>query len=157
LEAAGLCARRFYLKSNDMSKTKKKFLEHCQFPDLAKAVINQIGLPWDELSSRPSDFFNASYGVSGFIYYSDTHEFTKKNRKNIVAMLEEQADQMGEDVVAMVNGFGVFRPDGMDNDDKKDLYRLLGGGLPAQGPITNVMAWYALEETMHQLDYFMNE
>lgn len=140
-----------------MSKTRSQFLKHCSFPELSRAVLNQIGLTWEEISSRPSDFQNANAGVSGFISYHETHEFTKKHRKTIVEMLEEQADEFGQDVVEMVNGFGVFRPDGMNKDDKKDLYRLLGGGLPDQGTITNVMAWYALEETMHQVENFMNE
>ena len=30
--------------------------------------------------------------------------------------------------------------------DKKDLYKFLSGGKPEQGTITNVMAWFALEE-----------
>lgn len=85
-------------------------------------------------------------GFNGFIYYSETHAFALKYRKQIVEMLESLADDLGEDVVSMVSGFGVFRHLPMDNDDKKDLYKYLGGGKPEQGTITNVMAWFAAEE-----------
>jgi len=67
-------------------------------------------------------------------------------------MLEDMADQLGEDVVAMVAGFGVFRGSPMDADDKKDLYRYLGGGKVDQGAITNVMAWFAAEEVCRMFE-----
>jgi hypothetical protein len=85
-------------------------------------------------------------GFSGFIYYSETHAFAMKYRKPITEMLEEMASDLGEDVVSMVSGFGVFRNSPMDADDRKDLYKYLGGGRPEQGTITNVMAWFAAEE-----------
>lgn len=49
-------------------------------------------------------------------------------RKLIVRLLEEQADKLGEEVVSMVSNFGVFRNSTMDNEDRKELYRYLGGG-----------------------------
>lgn len=141
-----------------MKKSKKGFLEQFQHSELAKKVFDQIGLPWKELSSRPSDFRDASGGVTGFIYYSDTHEFTMKNRKLIQAALQETADEIGEEVVALVNSFGVFRDNkGMDNDERQQLYKFLGGGKPEQGSVTNVLAWFALEETINRLDDYMNE
>ena len=60
--------------------------------------------------------------------------------------MEETANQLSEDVVGMVSNFGVFRNSPMDADDRKDLYKYLGGGRPQQGAITNVMAWFAAEE-----------
>ena len=67
-------------------------------------------------------------------------------------MLEEMADQLGEDVVSMVGGFGVFKKSPMDKEDKKDLYRYLAGVNPDQGAITNVMAWFAAEEVCRMFD-----
>lgn len=85
-------------------------------------------------------------GFNGFIYYSETHKFAIDNRKLIVELLEESADQLGEEVVEMVSHFGIFRNNPMDKDDRKDLYCYLGGGKVNQGAITNVMAWFAAEE-----------
>jgi hypothetical protein len=34
----------------------------------------------------------------------------------------------------------------MDTDDKKDLYKYLGGGKVSQGTITNILCWFAVEE-----------
>ena len=87
---------------------------------------------------------NAGYG--GFIYCSETHTFTIRYRKYIIMLLEDTAEQMGQNIEEMVAGFGVFRKSNMDLQDRRDLYKLLGGGKPSQGTITNVMAWFALEE-----------
>lgn len=91
-------------------------------------------------------------GFNGFIYYSDTHAFAMRYRKIIVKMLEEIAESLGEDVVAMVGSFGVFRNSKMDNDDKKDLYKYLGGAKCEQSTITNLMAWFAAEEVCRMFD-----
>ena len=88
----------------------------------------------------------AGAGYSGFIYYSETHAFTIRYRKYIIMLLEDTAEQMGQSIEEMVAGFGVFRKSKMDLQDRRDLYKLLGGGKPSQGTITNVMAWFALEE-----------
>ena len=75
-----------------------------------------------------------------------------RNRKQIIELLEQQAEELGEEVVEMVSNFGVFRNSKMDNEDRKDLYKYLGGGRPEQGTITNVMAWYAAEEVARMFD-----
>lgn len=70
----------------------------------------------------------------------------------IVKHLEEQAEQLGEEVVIMVSNFGVFRHNPMDNNDRKDLYKYLSGGKCEQSAITNLMAWYAAEEVCRMFD-----
>ena len=124
-------------------KTKKQVIaEMPEYKNLINAVISRIGM------ESVDDVINhgAYCGFSGFIYYSDTHKFAITYRKQIIQLLEESADSLGEDVVNMVKSFGVFRNNPMDSEDKKDLYKYLGGGRPEQGAITNVMAWFALEE-----------
>ena len=125
--------------------TKNEFLKNA--PSIAEAVIDQFG-GWEQFKESAPDVSNYGIdgGFSGFIYYSETHDFTLKNRAAIVELLEETADSLGVDVVAMVSNFGIFRSSAMDNDDKKDLYKILGGGKPSQGAITNVLAWFAAEE-----------
>jgi len=67
-------------------------------------------------------------------------------------MLENQAEEFGEDVVSMVAGFGIFRQNKMDSEDKKDLYRFLGGGKCKETTIPNLMAWYAAEEVARMFE-----
>ena len=117
-------------------------------PDYAKLINAVVTNASFEDIQQVDDVCNygAGGGVSGFIYYSETHSFTIKHRKQIAALLEEEAEDLGEDVVQMVSNFGYFRRNGgIDAEDKKDLYKLLGGGKPEQGSITNILAWYALE------------
>jgi|SRR6478609_5164603 len=132
-----------------MISTKKEVLKNNpDYKTLINAVITRIGIHSIE------DVINHGIngGFSGFIYYSDTHAFAMRYRKLIVKLLEEQASYMGEDVVKMVSGFGVFRNQPMDNEDKKELYKYLGGGRCQQSAITNVMAWFAAEEVCRMFD-----
>jgi len=126
---------------------------------LIRAVVKQFG-GWESfISSAGDDVVNHGIdgGFGGFIYYSETHDFAIRNRSTIVELLEEQADSLGEDVVSMVAAFGVFRHSPMDADDKRDLYKYLGGGRPSQGAITNAMAWFAAEEVCRAYSDFVYE
>ena len=131
-----------------MKTIKSVVSERPEYKRLINAVVSRIG------KERIMDVVNygADAGFSGFIYYSETHAFAMRYRKDIVRLLEEEAEMMGEEVVEMVSNFGVFRRSEMDADDRKDLYKYLGGGRPEQGAITNVMAWFALEEVCRMFD-----
>ena len=65
------------LKLN-VSELKSQFLSDCQHPELSKIVLNQIDDD-ETVFEYPNDFRDASAGVSGFIYYTDTVKFAKKN------------------------------------------------------------------------------
>ena len=130
-------------------KTKKAVLkENQEYKTLINAVVSNIGMD----SVKDVNSHGIDGGFSGFVYYTETHAFALKHQKTIVSMLEEMADQLGEDVVSMVGGFGVFKKSPMDKEDKKDLYRYLAGVNPDQGAITNVMAWFAAEEVCRMFD-----
>lgn len=124
-------------------KTKKQVLqENPNKKTLINAVISRVGME----SVKDINNHGINGGFNGFIYYTETHAFAMRHRKAIVEWLEEMADSLGEDVVSMVSHFGVFRNSDMDNEDKKELYRYLGGSRCEQSTITNVMAWFAAEE-----------
>ena len=130
-------------------KTKKQVLQ--ENPDkktLINAVISRVGM------DSVKDIVNHGIdgGFNGFIYYAETHSFAIRHREAIVEWLEETAESFGESVPDMVSGFGVFRSSPMDADDKKDLYKYLGGGKCEQSAITNVMAWFAAEEVCRLFD-----
>jgi hypothetical protein len=123
-------------------KTKKQVIaDNEEFKTLINGVITKIGM--DSIEYVNSHGMSAGFG--GLIYYCDTHQFAIKNRKSIIALLERDASDFGKEVVEMVAGFGQFRQNKMDNDDRKDLYKFLGGGKCEQSTITNLMAWYAAE------------
>lgn len=132
-----------------MKSTKTVTTERPEYKTLINAVVRELGE-----RSYILDVVNhgADAGYPGFTYYKDTHAFAMRYRKLIVKMLEEQADEFGTDVVSMVAGFGVFRNSPMDNEDKRELYKYLGGGRNEQSTITNIMAWYALEEVCRMFE-----
>ena len=119
---------------------------------LEKAVLKQIGVSKKEFVNNVSNYRDASAGISGFIYYSDTHEFTMRNQTAIIELLEEMASEFGQEVGEMVAGFGVFGGQ-MEYEDKKDLYSFLSWSKSVeQGEVTNVLAWLCVEHLAFLLD-----
>ena len=122
---------------------------------LEKAILTQIGVTKKEFSANVSDYQNAQNGILGFTYYSDTHKFALKNQSLINELLEDIADGMGQDVFSMVSDFGVFRC-GIDKDEKKDIYKFLGGNRNEKSydtnSVLNVLAWFCVEHLAFELD-----
>jgi hypothetical protein len=118
-----------------------------------KTLINGVITGLHGMESIPDvNRSGADAGFGNFIYYSDTHKFAMRYRKLINRLLQDQADQLGEEVVKMVSGFGVFRRSPMDNEDRAELYKYIGGGKCEQSTITNLMAWFALEEVCRMFE-----
>lgn len=124
---------------------------------LIRATVKQFGGMDNDTQQMMEDILSHGIdgGFHGFIYYSDTVKFAQKNQKAIVALLEEQAEQLGENAVKMVKNFNSFnqyiaglRCNTMDKEDEKDLYLFLAGqaGRCKGHTVTNVLAWYAAEE-----------
>lgn len=134
-------------------KSKAQVLrERPEYKTLINGVLSKID---PETEIEMVNNHGADVGIGSFIYYTDTHKFAMRYRKLIVKLLEESADSMGIDVVEMVKGFGVFSSragSAMDNEDKKELYKYLGGGRNEQSTVTNVMAWFALEEVCRMFE-----
>ncbi len=78
-----------------MRITKAKFLENSSHPELTKAVLDQLDVPWSELCANISDYRDASAGVPNFIYYEETVEFAKKNLVLIMNALNELENDIG--------------------------------------------------------------
>jgi hypothetical protein len=123
-------------------KTKAQVIkENTELKSIINAVISNVSLD----SVEDINNHGIDGGYSGFIYCSDTHQFAMKHRKTIVSMLENDANEFGQEITEMVAGFGVFRNSAMDHEDKRELYKYIGGGKCEQSTITNLMAWYAAE------------
>lgn len=131
-------------------KASKYFKETSLNKELVEAVFDQLGMDFDDLCGNVNDYIDASVGVNGFIYYSETHSFAVENRDLIIDLLDEQAEEFGYSVEEIVKGFGVFKGS-LDSDDKKDLKNYLRGEEVEQGAVTNVLAWFALETVMYDL------
>lgn len=129
---------------------KEACKQNAAHAELIRAVVQQLGGMNNDTRQMMEDILRHGIdgGFHGFIYYSDTCKFAQKNQQHIAVLLEESAEQLGEDVVSMVANFGVFRNSPMDNDDREDLYLFLAGqcGRCNGTTIPNVMAWFSCEE-----------
>ena len=104
-------------------KTKKDFLSNNNNPELAKKVFNQLGTTWKELCENINDYRDAGNGISGFIYYSETISFTKRNIHLILKALNDFENECGN----------LKKP----IDDHDTYY--------------NWLAWFALENTINDV------
>jgi hypothetical protein len=92
----------------------------------------------------------ADGGFPGFTYYSDTLTFFRRNREDIVKNLELMAEELGEDIISMVQGFGVFRYG--TPPTPAEVGKALWGTGKLKDDLTslyNVFAWFCLEEISH--------
>jgi hypothetical protein len=127
--------------------TQKKLIDNCSLPaSLVLAVVRQSG-GWEDFTEMALDVANhgAAGGFHGWIYYTETMAFTRRNKAAILEALKEMASDLGEGVLEMVAGFGVFRNDKPSVDEvARAIYQ--GKGEIAD-QVLNVLAWFALEET----------
>lgn len=111
-------------------RTKSDFLAKCRHPELAEAVLKQMGVDWKDLIQYPQDYRDAGAGVSGFIYYSETVPFAKKHLVQIMDALNEFENETGS-------------PLKKPTDDDTQFY--------------NWLAWFALENTIQELIDYLEE
>jgi len=110
---------------------------------LKRAVMRQFGDSESFYESVP-DIANhgASGGVSGFIYYSDTVNFTKRNKDKIMQSLTEFSDDLGESIVSMLSHWQCLK--GLSQHEiMEGLYNPKADNKTI---VYNALAWYALEE-----------
>lgn len=126
--------------------TIKDMIDRSNIPEkLIRAVIRQSG-GFESFAEMAPDISNHGIdgGFHGWVWYTETVKFWKANRKLILEMAEEQAQEFGMGMLEMIQGFGVFRHDPISVDDlARALYQ--GKGDDAQ-VVGNVMAWYPAEE-----------
>lgn len=127
-------------------KTLKQFIEvagHIE-PSLIRAVVKQIG-GWGSFTESAKDVTNhgAAVGFSGFIYYTDTVAFTKRNKKAIIEFAGQQAREFGNDgVISFIASFNCMN--GTSQEEVADgLYNPKSDD---QTQVFNALAWYMLEE-----------
>lgn len=100
---------------------------------LIRAVINQLHCDDGELESTLEDIRNHGIdgGFHGFIYYTDTVQFFKHNRALIVELVNDMANELGENAADMVAGFGCLAGRDMRGKTERDKRALLNDYLPS--------------------------
>lgn len=142
--------------------------------DLDRAVIAQLGGTCedtaqgcaidDDTAETLADVCRCSCGAAGgfngFIYYSETREFTAANRKAILTRLREQiAEGLFEgarSAVGAVTMFSCFKDDD-PAEIEEEAARVLFGPVAliragSFDTVANALAWGALEDLAFRLD-----
>lgn len=125
-------------------KTIKQFAEKSNISEsLIRAVIRQSG-GWEYFKERALDIarYGAGGGHSGFIWYSETVAFFDRNKKEILELAIDQAEDFGMDILTMIAGFNCLKGY-TTNDIAAAIY---GRSNPESQTVKNALAWFALEE-----------
>jgi len=111
---------------------------------LIRSVVRQCA-PWEEFKEIAQDVAShgADAGFGNFIYYSDTVAFTKRNRKYIIELLQDQCSEFGIDnIYQFIASFNCLHGNYSSEEIAESFYR----DNDARTQVYNALAWYALEE-----------
>jgi len=116
-----------------------------QFPEIARAVVAQIGGEevflncWQDITNH-----GISSGFGGFTYYSETNRFAKYHLRLLREMAKSQSEDFGLGMLEMIQGFNCLGNDYSIDEIGETLF-----GANDNEQILNALAWYAAEETCH--------
>jgi len=119
----------------------------------SKQTFNELSTQFENCAEHGADI-----GIPGFIYYSETIPFFIANSQDIVNHMEQTAEEMGTDIISMVQNFGVFR--NSDKPTTSKVGRALWDSRRKWDDLTslyNVFAWYALEEVSRTWYRYLEE
>ena len=116
---------------------------------LINAVAKQMG-GMANLKDHVSDICNygAAGGFNGFVYYTDTVAFTKRNHSLIMELLNNYADDMGTNALELLSGFNCFK----DMKEHEIFDGLMNPKSEDRTTIYNGLAWFALEEVARYIE-----
>ncbi len=127
-------------------------------PTLTRAVIRALG---DKENLIDVNNHGADAGFCGFVYYKDTVPFFEKHRKEILSVLEADADSFGEEPAQIVYGFNCLHLSDADKDEQRTyrgaISRLLYGNRKVDWDrqeeimVANALSWFALEEVAREM------
>lgn len=124
-----------------MKKTSEVLKEHPEYATLIRSVIRQLG---DKTYIEDVNNHGAGNGFSGFTYYSDTVYFFRKHRKDIISLVKDLSEGLGEQTITMISNFNCLKDMKIGTDEIAESLYTNKGKLNDQ--IQNAMAWFALEE-----------
>lgn len=133
---------------------------------LASIVLSQLGGGKDAIQSAiDAANHGGNSGFSGFTYSAEMQTWFRRNKTAIRAALKSMADDLGEDTVSMIRGFGCLtdnrKPHTASLNDRSTVTAeevgsvLWGDGSDAgdmQNMIVDALCWFALEEVGRALD-----
>lgn len=126
-------------------KTQIKVSE-TRFPKLTRAVLRRASR--ESLGDVVRN--GASSGVTGFIYYAETLAFYKAHKAEILALAEQLAQDLGEDMVTMISSFSCLRNDKLSATQVAEA--LYSGRGDESRNVRNAMTWFTLEEVSRELN-----
>lgn len=138
--------RRTLTRVTDMTiKTIKALIEQTNIPaTLVRSTIRQAG-GWDSFRESAADIANhgAAGGFHGFIFYSYTVPFAKRNMRHILAYADQLAHDCGQPgALDLIAGFNCLK--GYTALDVSLAIHKRGD--ENQTEVLNALAWFALEE-----------
>jgi hypothetical protein len=145
------------MKINNITAMRHYLKENSGFDhSTIKSVVNSLGYisrgSLKVLKELTAEFVicaeqGADKGFSGFSFPQETISFFIANRQDIVKHMENMAEELGTDIISMVQSFGVFRKSKPPTPGQvgKALWDS-GHEWPELSDLYNVFAWYALEE-----------
>lgn len=92
---------------------------------------------------------SADPGWSGLTYHSDTIKFFRAHRSDIMALAEQLAGDLGEDVLAMIANFGCLRNEKLTGCQISQALNSRGDDVTS---VQNAMTWFAAEEIARELN-----
>lgn len=129
--------------------TKQDFLERADrisfiSANLFEAVFQQTG-GFEEFKEIAQDVANhgANCGFGGWTWHNETEKFYEDNKDEILATLEEAADDFGFDsFVGMIKGFNVYQHTLVSTNE---VIKALYTGVDTD-TVRNSVSWFILEE-----------
>ena len=130
-------------------------------PTLTRAVIRQLGGKEALIDVASPDHGGADAGYVGFSYYRDTVPFFERQRKNILSVLEADADSFGEEPAEIVMQFRCLNLSKSDREEwrtyRSAINRLLYSNRKVDWDreeeimVANALAWLALEAVAREM------
>lgn len=111
-----------------------------EYRNLINAVISRVSLESVEDIVK----HGISGGFGGFVYYTDTVKFFDRYRADILRLLKETADDLGEKPIQLALSFNCF-----DADCEAAIGQFVYGGKMTADEaeqVKNGFAWFAAEE-----------
>lgn len=113
---------------------------------LETAVKEALGEGWEDMLDDVADY-GADGGFPGFTYYNETCKFYADNKDEINQLVENMAEELGEEPISMVQGFNCIKGD----FNQKEIAQTMYGNRTKEEEndlcqIDNALAWFALEE-----------
>ena len=125
--------------------TVKDMIENSSMPGkLIRSTIDQFG-GFDQFKEQVNDVYNHGItgGFSGFIYYVDTVDFYKRNKKDILMFSMGESEEIDTDMIEMFSGFGCMKDLDISKREIEEAVIFGKGEMVEQ--ILNCLAWYIAE------------